>query len=145
MNKNIEIKRMNQEDMPGFVRLWNQGYKLLTSSRFKMDLYKALEGFKKKMFDYFGLYKNGELIGFILFTKEKSNVWLKHMLVDNVYRKKGLGSFFLNKALERYKGVTIKTEVLFDNKQAYQFFIKNRFVFENKDNIEKQNILYLNN
>lgn len=53
-----------------------------------MTLKKAKEGFNKKMFDYFDVFINNQLVGFILLKKEDKIYWIKHLLVDKKLRIK---------------------------------------------------------
>ncbi len=47
----IKILKIKYSYLSSFVNLWNQDYKLLTSSCWKMTEEKAKEGFNKKLFD----------------------------------------------------------------------------------------------
>lgn len=136
------VSKIKQKDLPRFVTLWNQDYLILTSSQFKMTLDKAVRGFKAKMFDYYGVYKESELIGFML-LKEDKDLWIKHILIDKNYRGKELGKILLKKAEEiaKKKKFKLKTEVIKENKKAKKFFLKNGFKLIRFDLEENQYIL----
>lgn len=124
----IRIYKIKRKDLLQFVSLWNQEYKRLTSSQFQMTLEKAKKGYDAKMFDYYGLYNNDVLIGFML-LKENKDLWIKHLLIDKNFRRRGLGTLFLEKAkqLAKSKKINLKTEVIKENREVIKFFLKNRF------------------
>ncbi|MGB9883233.1 MAG: GNAT family N-acetyltransferase [Microgenomates group bacterium] len=101
--KNLKIKKINKSGLNTFVKLWNQDYLLLTSSGFRLSFQKAYTGFKNKMFDYYGLYLNNNLIGFTLIKKDNQDnfFWLKHMLIDKNYRSLGFGKYFLSWVIKK--------------------------------------------
>lgn len=143
----MKIKKINKNDLKDFTRLWNQGYKALTSSQFKMTLTKAKDGFKKRMFEYFGIYEeNNQLLGFLLLQTKNKTLWLKHILIDKNFRKKGAGQKLLGKTIKMAKkrSKKLKTEVLKENTKARKFFIKNGFKIIKFDKKEKQYILEKN-
>lgn len=140
----MKIKRITERDLKDFVTLWNQDFELLTSSQFQMTLKKAKEGFEKKMFDYFGIYGEKEkLLGFLLLQAKGEIIWLKHILVDQNFRRKGRGQVLLKKAVEKAKkeGKKLKTEIIKQNTMAKRFFIKNGFKITDFDKEENQYIL----
>lgn len=139
----MKIKRITEKDLKDFVELWNQDFKLLTSRQFQMTLEKAREGFEEKMFDYFGVYEKGKLRGFLLLKEKGRIIWLKHLLVDRNFRRKGVGQFLLKKAIEKAKkeGKKLKTEVIKQNISAKRFFIKNGFKIIGFDKEENQYVL----
>lgn len=143
----IKILKIKNSNLSSFVDLWNQNYKLLTSSGWRMNLEKAKEGFKKKMFDYYGAFINNLLLGFILLNKKNKTYWIKHLLVDKNSRNKGVGKKLLNKVINIAKRdkLSLKTEVLKENKIALNFFLKNNFQIEKFDAKEKQFILKYKN
>lgn len=142
----MEIKRLTEKDLKDFVELWNQDFKLLTSSQFRMTLKRAKEGFEKKMFDYWGVYEKGKLRGFLLLKEKGKVIWLKHLLVDRNFRRKGAGQLLLRKAIEKAKkeGEKLKTEVIKNNTTAKKFFVKNGFKIIKFDKEENQCILEKN-
>lgn len=88
MNKDISsIKYLREKDLPQFVNLWNQDYQSLTSTVFLMTIKKTQDGYKNKIFFYFRIYKNDNLIGFLL-LKEDGDLWIKHLLIDRDLRRK---------------------------------------------------------
>lgn len=139
------IRTLKEKNLPEFVALWNQEYLLLTSSKFKMTLEKAKKGFSAKMFDYYGVCHNDKLIGFML-LKEDKDLWIKHILIDKDFRKRGLGNIFLKKAdqITKKKKMKLKTEVIKENQEAKKFFLKNRFKIIKFDEKENQYILEKN-
>ncbi|HUD05256.1 MAG TPA: GNAT family N-acetyltransferase [Patescibacteria group bacterium] len=119
--------KLKQEDLSSFVDLWNQDPEALATSKRVMTLDLAQDGFKENYFDYyFGLYENNKLIGFILIKNIDDNIWLKHMLIDNGERGKGLGKMFLSEVLKIVNN-RILTEVVEDNDRAKKFYIDNGF------------------
>ena len=78
------------------------------------------------MFEYFGLFEKEKLVGFMLLKKEKNDLWIKHLLVDKAFRRKGLGKKLIDKAfsIDKKNEMKIKTEVLIGNKDALLFFEK---------------------
>lgn len=135
----IMIYKIKRKDLPRLVSLWNQEYKILTSSHFQMTLKKAKKGYYAKMFDYYGIYNDNILIGFLLLKKEDKILWIKHILIDKNFRKRGLGTLLLKKAeqIAKNKKINLKTEVIKENKEVIKFFFQNRFKvikFERKEN-----------
>lgn len=135
----IMIYKIKRKDLARLVSLWNQEYKILTSSHFQMTLKKAKKGYYAKMFDYYGIYNDNILIGFLLLKKEDKILWIKHILIDKNFRKRGLGTLLLKKAeqIAKNKKINLKTEVIKENKEVIKFFLKNKFKvikFERKEN-----------
>jgi ribosomal protein S18 acetylase RimI-like enzyme len=128
----MKINNILKKDLHSFTMLWNQEKDILTSSNLTMTDPKAESGFKKRMFDCYGLFENKKLIGFILIKENSEGIWVKHMVIDKNYRAKGLGSFFLSNVLERYfeRKRIYKVEVLINNVDAIVFFEKNGFKVE---------------
>ncbi len=91
---------------------------------------------RKKIFDYWGLYEENELIGFCLYQiKDNTKVYLKHFLIDKKYRRKGYGIYLVKETLKKYSDKQIFVEVLFTNQIAKKFFEKLEFriLRENKE------------
>jgi ribosomal protein S18 acetylase RimI-like enzyme len=139
----FKICNLNINDLSKFVSLWNQNFELLTTSKFKMDFNKAHSGFIKKMFIYFGLFLDENLIGFILLKSQPNLFHIKHMLIDKKYREKHLGSFFLNEVINRIikRNTVIKVEVLKNNFEALRFFQNQDFKIIQSDKENDQYIL----
>ena len=139
----ISISNIRKQDSSRFIELWNQDYLLLTSRGWKMTKDKAEKGLSSKMFEYFGLYLENKLNGFMLLKKENNILWLKHILIDKNFRGKGLGKILLKKAIKQAKifNVKLKTEVIKENEKAISFFIKNNFKVVKFDPSESQYIL----
>lgn len=138
------IRKFNSSDIDDFIKLWNQEYEVLTSSKLKLTYQKAREGFNKKLFDYYGIYgKEDKLLGFLLLKKEKKVFWLKHVVIDKKRRNKGLGKKLLEKATSicQKEGKELMVEVIKENLQGKQFFLKNGFELVRFDNTESQFIL----
>jgi ribosomal protein S18 acetylase RimI-like enzyme len=97
---------------------------VLTSSGFLMTQEKAEKGFKEKMFDYFGLFEKENLVGFMLLKKEKNDLWIKHLLVDKAFRRKGWGKRLIDKAfsIAKKNKMKIKTEVLIKKQKRFDVF-----------------------
>ncbi len=95
------------------------------------------------MFLYHGAYYGNQLVGFLLIKKDGNILWIKHLLVDKKWRRKGIGKLLLKKAVDMAKkeSLRIKTEVLLKNFQAKEFFIKNSFQILKKDEKENQYLL----
>jgi len=136
----ISVKIIKSKDLRTFVKLWNQEYKILTSSGFKMTYEKALAGFSSKMFSYIGLYKKNLLIGFMLLKENGKEIWIKHLLVDKNERKKGLGKMLIEKAINK-KAKEIFTETIKGNKAAIKFFLENNFEIL-KDDIKNNQFIF---
>jgi ribosomal protein S18 acetylase RimI-like enzyme len=51
-------------------------------------------------------------------------MWIKHLLIDKAFRRKGLGKRLIEKAfsIAKKNKMKIKTEVLIKNKNALMFF-----------------------
>jgi len=135
----IKVYKIKIKDLLQFVSLWNQEYKILTSSHFQMTLKKAKKGYYAKMFDYYGIYNDNILIGFLLLKKEDKILWIKHILIDKNFRKRGFGTLLLKKAekIAKKKQMNLKTEVVKENNEVIQFFLKNKFkviIFDKKEN-----------
>lgn len=137
----MKVRQLTEKDISSFVTLWNQDYELLTTRKFIMTLDKALTGFRQKMFDYYGLFENDILVGFILYQLINKDMWIKHLLVHKDYRNKGMGKYLLLETLKKYKEKVIKADVLFENFSAKKFFEKNGFRVINKNIKEKGYIL----
>ena len=139
----ISISNIRKQDSSRFIELWNQDYLLLTSRGWKMTKDKAEKGLSSKMFEYFGLYLENKLNGFMLLKKEDNILWIKHILIDKNSRGKGLGKILLKKAIKQAKifNVKLKTEVIKENEKAISFFIKNNFKVVKFDPSESQYIL----
>ena len=139
----ISISKIRKQDLSRFIELWNQDYLLLTSRGWKMTQDRVEKGFSSKMFEYFGLYLENKLNGFMLLKKENNILWLKHILIDKNFRGKGLGKILLKKAIKQAKifNVKLKTEVIKENEKAISFFIKNNFKVVKFDPSESQYIL----
>jgi len=120
------IKKIEQKDLEAFVELWNQGYEMLTSSKFKMTYEKALKGFTSQLFNYTGLYKNNQLVGFMLLKEDGNEIWIKHLLIDKNEREKGLGGMLIKEVINT-KDKEIFTEVLKENETAIKFVQENGF------------------
>lgn len=138
----IKIKHIKKKDLITFVQIWNEDFLVLTSSRLKLTLNKALDGFESKMFDYLGLYKNETLIGFIL-LKEEKDLWIKHLAISKNYRGRGYGKKLLSYIINRFgrKNKTLKAEIVDSNKTALNFFFKNDFKILKFDKANNQYIL----
>jgi len=123
------IKKIEKKDLMRFADLWNQDFQFLTSSKFKMTCEKAVKGFDSRMFDYFGLYLDDLLIGFLLLKEDNDVLWGKHMLVDKKHRGKGYGALLVNKAKEesRNRSKKLMIEILETNEPARKLFLKNGF------------------
>jgi ribosomal protein S18 acetylase RimI-like enzyme len=120
----FNIKKIQKSSLHQFVNLWNQGKDVLTSSGFLMTQEKAEKGFKEKMFDYFGLFEKENLVGFMLLKKEKNDLWIKHLLVDKAFRRKGWGKRLIDKAfsIAKKNKMKIKTEVLIKKQKRFDVF-----------------------
>lgn len=70
-NNDFRIKTIKQKDLSQFVNLWNQDYRLLTSSGFLMTKEKAKLGYKQKIFYYWGIYQQNNLVGYLLLKEDK--------------------------------------------------------------------------
>lgn len=142
-NLDFDVHLIEKEDIPRFVELWNQGYQVLTSGKSKMTLDKALKGYHQKMFTYYGLFKNNNLIGFALLTDHSGNIWLKHILIDQEYRNKKLGTLFIEEMFKIAvkKGKKLTVEVLKQNPKALKFFSERKFRILKFDKKENQYIL----
>lgn len=136
------VKTIEESDLDNFTSLWNQGYEVLTSSQFKMTNEKAKDGFKSKLFDYIGLYKNKLLIGFILLVKDENKIWIKHLLVDKYERTKGLGKVLIEESIGN-RNEEIFAEVLEENEIALKFFLSNKFQIIKNDKENHQYVLKL--
>jgi len=121
--------------------LWNNELLLLTSSRLKMTFKKALRGFENKMFDYWGAYYNNELVGFML-LKQNKDLFIKHIAVEEKFRREKLGTKFLKKAekIAKKRRLNLKAEVLEKNKKTKEFFLKNNFKLTKLNHKENQYI-----
>ncbi len=141
----ITIYKIKRKDLPQLVSLWNQEYKILTSSHFQMTLEKAKKGYDAKMFHYYGIYNNNTLVGFLL-LKGTKDLWIKHILIDKDFRQRGLGTLLLKKAEEigKKNKMKLKTEVIKDNEEAAKFFLKSGFKMIKFDKRENQYILEKN-
>lgn len=139
----ISISNIRKQDLSRFVELWNQDYLLLTSRGWKMTQDKVEKGFNSMMFEYFGLYLENKLNGFMLLKKEDNILWLKHILIDKNFRGRDLGKFLLKKAIKQAKiyNVKLKTEVIKENEKVISFFTKNNFKIVKFDPSENQYIL----
>jgi len=124
--KTFNFKKIKESHLSQLVSLWNQGSNVLTSSGFLMTQEKVELGLKEKMFEYFGLFEKEKLIGFMLLKKEENELWIKHLLIDKAFRRKGLGKRLIEKAfsIAKKNKMKIKTEVLIGNKDALLFFEK---------------------
>lgn len=125
----IAISKLQLGDIKDFVSLWNQEYKLLTSSQLQMTVEKAKSGFISKMFEHYGIYKNRALVGFMLIKETDGDLWIKHMIIDKNSRNEGMGKMLLSVIVKKSLLINkkIKVEVLNSNKLALEFFIKNNF------------------
>jgi len=139
----MRIEKITKNHLEDFVNLWNQAYKVLTSSQFKMTLKRAKYGFRNKMFDYIGIFKEDKLLGFLLLHRRADTLWLKHLLIDKNFRRKSLGKKLLRKAIEisKKKKKKLKTEVIKENISGRSFFTKNSFKIIKFDKKENQYIL----
>lgn len=86
---------------------------------------------------------NDKIIGFISYSIIYENVELNYILVDEHFRKKGIGQKLLDNCLKHVKE-SITLEVSVNNKEAINFYIKNKFkIVSTRKNYYKDSDGYL--
>ena len=98
-----------------------------------INVYK-LEDIVNSEFDYlFGYYDHDKLIGFIHVTKSFEVVDIVNVVVDNLYRRKGIGSLLLNYVFNYFDDVdSYMLEVNVNNAGAISLYEANNFVVIHK-------------
>jgi len=124
------IRKIAEEDLPQMLRIWNQHYKVLTSTEKKHTLNSLKEWYKTRKrgrHEYFGLFEDGQLKGFMILKYMKRELWIKMLAVDIKERKKGYGTNLLKFAVKEAKDKDLFCEVKIENISAINFFFKNKF------------------
>ena len=74
-----------------------------------------------------GYYDNNELVGFLIFNKSYEIIDLLYIVVDVIYRKKGIGSELLKYLIDNSICEKILLEVRCDNSNAIKLYKKYNF------------------
>lgn len=85
-------------------------------------------------YDYiFGYYDNNELVGFIHVNKLYENMDIINIVVDNDYRRRGIGNKLLEYVINYFNDVdSIMLEVNVNNTAAINLYTVNKFEVINK-------------
>ncbi len=128
----MEIQSIKKEDFNDIVELWNQEYKHLTSSKKKISIKKFggwYDSRDKTGYIYHSIKQDGKFAGFIFIQKKGKKIFIKAVAIKKNYRSLYLGKKLLEKAIEVSKAhsLPLMTEVLIDNIDAVNWFIRNKF------------------
>jgi len=138
------IREIEKKDLSQLIKIWNEYYDLLTSSKTKHTIDSINKWFESRRgggFEYFGYFNKDKLTGFVIIENRLNIIWLKFIAVEKTKKGKGIASKLIKYIISIHKNKIIKTEVLEENKTVLKFFEKNKFQIEKYDENEKQFIL----
>ncbi|MFX1513787.1 MAG: GNAT family N-acetyltransferase [Promethearchaeota archaeon] len=130
MKKEMIISKIKEAHIPQMVKIWNQHYKFLTSTRKQHTVESMLEWYKKRHIEnheMFGLLEENKLCAFMFLKYEEKKLWIKMLAVDEKRQKKGYGSKLVKFASLESQNRDLLTEIKIDNLSAINFFYKNNF------------------
>lgn len=130
----IKIQQVKKIDFKDIVKLWNQEYRQLTSSKMKISIKKFgrwYDSREKTGYEYFSCKYKGNFAGFLFIQKEKkrSLILIKAIAIKKKYKKFGLGKCLLKKSIKITKklGFSLRTEVLINDIDTINWFFANNF------------------
>lgn len=107
---------------------------LLINSNFP-NVYKLNDIMESKYDGVYGYYEDDNLVGFIHVNKLYETMDIVNIVVDNMYRKKGIATKLIDYVINLYNDVdNIMLEVNENNKAAIALYEKNKFEVINKRN-----------
>lgn len=83
-----------------------------------------------KLNNFIVLYKDKEIVGFLMYRKIKNIIYIYEIHVAKKWRSKGLGEIIINKLFEIASYSIITLFVHKNNFRAYKFYLKNNFEIE---------------
>jgi len=125
-----KIRKIREEDLPSMVKIWNQHYKVLTSTEKKHTLASLEKWYrtrKKGKHEYFGLFDGNCLKAFMILKYKKRELYIKMIAVDKKEIAKGYGKKLIKFAIKEAKEKDVLCEVKIGNIRAINFFLKQGF------------------
>ncbi len=123
------VNKININDIKRFNDLGS-----LINSNFS-NVYKLNDIIESKYDDVYGYYEDDNLVGFIHVNKLYETMDIVNIVVDNMYRKKGIATKLIDYVINLYNDVdNIMLEVNENNKAAIALYEKNKFEVISKRN-----------
>lgn len=129
MSENIKFSKMEEKDLDELLKIgkkhWpNQDW--LSKDYLKIS-------FDQPGLNYVAKKDDKVIGGIILVLEDIAKNWIRYFIVDENYRRSGIGTRLLNKAIEHLKkGETIFVDTGIADKIAINFYEKNGFIKEGK-------------
>jgi len=126
------IQESKKEDFKEIVKLWNQEYKHLTTSKIKISVKKFENWYnfrEKTGYIYYSIRHKNKFAGLLFLQKKEKELLIKAVAVKKKYRNLNLGGRLIKKAIETSKrfNLPLMAEVLVNNIDAINWFVTKRF------------------
>lgn len=124
------IREIEKADIPAMVKIWNQHYKALSTSKIKHKVESLTEWWEKspdKNLKYFGLFLENRMKAFMMLEYRTEALWLKKMAVLRKDRKKGYGNELLKVAEKEAGNRKIYCEIKAENVDTINIVFKKGF------------------